>query len=173
MATGRADALKSVEDAMVRIRRSQSRRAIASLMTQRSGTPFDMIAAIVVDVIESAIEAGEIATVGSVARELAIDPSRASRLVAAAVRTGHVRRVSVQDEGRSAKLEVTNRGRIGLEAVRKFRAGVFAEAMQGWTSGDCVDFARLLQRFIAAFEGMTMRAAEKSSLGNPEKAGDT
>ena len=67
MATGRAGALKSVEDAMVRIRRSQSRRAIASLMTQRSGAPIDMNAAIVVDVIEAAIEAGEIATVGSVA----------------------------------------------------------------------------------------------------------
>jgi len=169
MATGRAGALKSVEDAMIRIRRSQSRRAIARLMAQRLGAPFDRNAASVVDVIEAASEAGEIPTVGSVARQLAIDPSRASRLVAAAVKTGHVLRVSVQDDGRSAKLEMTKRGRLSLEAVQKFRAGVFAGAMQGWTERECVSFSRLLQRFITALEGMTMTAAEKSSLGKSRK----
>lgn len=155
MATVRADALKSVEKAMVRIRRSQSRRALAGVMTRRLGAAFDMNAAIVVDAVEAAHEAGGIATVGLVARQLAVDPSRASRLVAMAVRTGHVRRVSVQDDGRSAKLEVTSRGRKSLETVREFRSGVFADAMESWTDQDCADFARLLQRFIAAFESLT------------------
>ncbi|WP_408907435.1 MarR family transcriptional regulator [Streptomyces albidoflavus] len=49
-------------------------------------------------------------TVGFFADRLAVDPSRASRIVAEAVKSGFVRRVASQEDGRRSCLDEAERG---------------------------------------------------------------
>lgn len=147
-----------VERAMVAIRRSQTRRNLARLAPSRSGptagraapTPVGWPSFDVLDVIEAAAETGVPATVSSVADALNVDQPRASRLVAAAVQAGLVRREADQADGRRAPLVTTVAGQALLEEVHQFRRSTFSAAMAGWSDTERADFARLLARFVEA-----------------------
>jgi len=158
---GVGEALDVVERAMVAIRRSQSRRTLARLaQTQRgsrhdsatgyrpgsavTGSGFDVL-----DVVEAGEQTGSPIGVTGVAAALGIDQPRASRLVAAAVAAGLVRREADQADGRRAFLVRTDAGRAASEEVRQFRRAVFADVMSDWSDADRADFARLLSRFVA------------------------
>jgi DNA-binding MarR family transcriptional regulator len=137
-----------VERAMVAIRRSQSRRTLARLAGQppdagAGGSAFDVL-----DAIEAAEQAGSPAGVGGVAAALGVDQPRASRLVAAAVGAGLVRREADQADGRRSVLVRTAAGRAASEEVRRFRRSVFASAMADWSDAERAEFARLLTRFV-------------------------
>lgn len=155
--------VEMVERAMVAIRRSQSRRTLARLAAQRGDLPRNLAripaesqvptaAAEVLDVIEEAEASGVPATVTGVAAALGIDQPRASKMVAAAVAAGLVRREADQKDGRKALLVRTDEGRKVSEQVHAFRRRVFAEAMAGWPERDRAEFARLLTRFVSAFK---------------------
>jgi DNA-binding MarR family transcriptional regulator len=147
----RTEALIQIDRAMVRIRRSQARRTIGRLMRHRLGPTFNMAHGLVADALDelSGI-GGEQPNVGAVAGALGIDPSRASRMVAGAVRTGYVKRVASQADGRSTCLELTDAGRQLLRNVRRFRTDFFSKLMATWSDVDCSEFARLLTRFTEA-----------------------
>lgn len=140
--------IEEIERAMVALRRSQSRRSLARRAEGR-GAPVDVAAFEALDVIEAAEQAGEPATVSYVSDALRVDQPRASRMVAAAVEAGLVRRQADQSDGRRALLVRTARGRALSEQVHEFRRSVFAEAMSGWSASDRATFARLLTRFVA------------------------
>ena len=157
---------EAVERAMVAIRRSQNRRTLARLAVARHGgrpgdgrgTAADGAAgagADVLDIIEEAEEAGERATVTSVAAALNIDQPRASKLVAAAVAAGLVRREADQADGRRALLVRTPAGRHLSAQAHAFRRQVFGEAMAGWPAADRAEFARLLSRFVGSLTEVT------------------
>src|SRR5436190_13133495 len=139
------DPLESVERAMVAIRRSQTRRSLARLAGAQDGpgSAFDVL-----DVVEAAEQAGAPIGVSGVAAALAIDQPRASRLVAAAVAAGLLRREADQADGRRGLVVRTSAGREASEEVHRFRRSVFAAAMAGWSDADRADFARLLIRFV-------------------------
>jgi len=146
---------EAVERAMVAIRRSQNRRTLARLAASRSGGGREAsadgasgAAADVLDVIEEAEETGRPATVSSVAAALNVDQPRASKLVAAAVAAGLVRREADQADGRRAFLVRTPAGRRLTTQAHVFRRQVFGEALAGWTADERADFARLLTRFV-------------------------
>ena len=137
----------AVERAMVAIRRSQTRRTLARLAEREgrstSGSTFDVL-----DVVEAAEQAGAPASVSSLAAALPIDQPRASKLVAAAVEAGLVRREADQTDGRRALLVRTEAGRAATDEVHRFRGSIFAAAMADWSDADRADFARLLTRFV-------------------------
>ena len=134
----------AIERAMVAIRRRQSRRVLAR--TQGAvGPEFDVL-----DVIEGASEP---VTVSTVAQALSVDQPRASRLVAAAVAAGLVRREADQADGRKAWLVLTETGAAALERAHHTRQAAFAAAMAGWTEEERAEFARLLTRFVEAVPG--------------------
>lgn len=151
-------AVEAVERAMVALRRSQSRRSLARLHEQQHPTRAgsagaadgDSAAVDVLDVIEAAERTGDRASVSSVAAALGVDQPRASKLVAAAVAAGLVRREADQGDGRRALLVATDAGRAVSERVHAFRRAVFATAMSDWSDGDRAAFARLLTRFVEA-----------------------
>src|SRR2546429_662676 len=96
------DDLVAIERAMVRIRRSQTRQALARRAeAEGAGMPAAPAVLGVVDAVEQgpAPGGGEV-SVREVAERLAVDPSRASRLAADAVRAGLLRRVVAQGDGR-------------------------------------------------------------------------
>ena len=136
----------AVEAAMVAVRRRQTRRALARAA---GASAADTAAQGVLDAVESA--AGPIGVTG-VAEALDVDQPRASKVVAAAVEAGLVRRVADQADGRRSRLELTAAGHERLAEVHRFRRDRFAAAMAGWTDGEQATFADLLTRFVAALE---------------------
>lgn len=149
------EAVADIERAMVAIRRLQMRRTLSRLSERRSGARLDPTLMAVVDVVEEHGEAGSPCTVSSVAAALAVDQPRASRLVARAVEEGLLERAADQLDGRRTLLTLTKRGVLHAEQVHRFRRGVFAEAMSGWSPRQVATFARLLTRFTESFRELT------------------
>src|SRR5215207_11578502 len=157
--------VKAVERAMVAIRRSQTRRALTRLAEGRDDT--DVVGGSAVDVldaIEAAEQAGTPATVSGVAAALNVDQPRASKLVAAAVEAGLVRREADQADGRRALLVRTERGNTLSEELHRFRRSIFATVMSDWTDADRAAFARLLTRFVESLAGMTGRGGKRDRI---------
>jgi len=154
--------VKAVERAMVAIRRSQTRRALTRLAERRDDADHaDVVSSSAVDVldaIEAAEQAGTPATVSRIAATLDVDQPRASKLVAAAVEAGLVRREADQADGRRAPLVRTERGDALFEELHRFRRSIFARAMADWTDADRAAFARLLTRFVESLAGITVRS---------------
>jgi len=148
MSTNRQAALAKIEQAMVRIRRSQTRRAIGRLMERETGRSQKASHTFVVDALEEAsAENDQEATVGAVAERLGVDPSRASRMVASAVKAGYVKRAASQGDGRRILLRLTSKGLACAREARDFRITFFGRLVENWTDRDCREFARLLSRF--------------------------
>jgi DNA-binding MarR family transcriptional regulator len=151
--------VKAVERALVAIRRSQTRRALNRLAQGRDdGDQAGVVGSSAVDVldaIEAAAQAGTPATVSGVAATLNVDQPRASRLVAAAVEAGLVRREADQTDGRRAYLVRTERGDALFEELHRFRRSIFATAMSDWTEDERAEFARLLTRFVESLADIT------------------
>jgi DNA-binding MarR family transcriptional regulator len=160
--------VKAVERAMVAIRRSQTRRALTRLAEGRDDTDDAGVvggsAVDVLDAIEAAAQAGTSATVSGVAAALNVDQPRASKLVAAAVQAGLVRREADQADGRRALLVRTERGTTLSEELHRFRRSTFATAMADWTDADRAAFARLLTRFVESLTGMTGRGGKRDGI---------
>jgi DNA-binding MarR family transcriptional regulator len=130
---------------MVAIRRSQTRRALA----RRAGA--DTTGTEVLDVVEEAEQNSEPATVTSVAAALGVDQPRASKLVAAAVAAGLVRREADQQDGRRALLVRTPAGQRVSAEIHAVRQQAIASAVADWPADERAEFARLLTRFVTAF----------------------
>jgi DNA-binding MarR family transcriptional regulator len=135
------DPVAEIEAAMVTIRRRQAKRIFA-----RAAGVADDSGQQLIDAIEAA--GPEPLGVNGVAEALGVDQPRASKLVAAAVTAGLVRREADQLDGRRTNLVLTQAGRDRLAAVHTFRRTRFAEAMTDWPDADKETFAVLLTRFI-------------------------
>lgn len=146
--------LAEVERGMIRVRRSVSRRVIGRRSVEevrRRGLDVELNQLMVIDAVEEGPDpSGQAVTVGMVADRLAIDPSRASRIVSETVKAGHIRRVASQTDSRQIHLELTDQGRDAADAMHTFRRAAFDEAMAGWSDRDRAQFARLLTRFTQA-----------------------
>ena len=150
------DALAAVERSMVRIRRSMTRRTLARLATRDTGQTIDPGLTDVLDAVaEGTGEPDQEVSVGLVASRLGIDPSRASRQVAAAIKAGYLRRVASQADGRRIHLELTEAAEDIAEAAHHSRQRLYGELMQDWPAEDKAAFARLLGRFTDALTQTT------------------
>jgi DNA-binding MarR family transcriptional regulator len=141
------DPVELVERSMIRIRRNVARHQFGRILERELGPEISHVG-----LVDALSEGGE-PNVGTVAERLGVDPSRASRLVAAAVDAGHVRRVASQEDGRRIDLELTASGKALHERVRQLRQAWLAEAMADWTDAERAAFARLLDRFVNGLRG--------------------
>lgn len=105
-------------------------------------------------------EAGGETMIATVAERLAIDPSRASRVVSEMVERGFARRAVSQADARRTIIELTERGRALVDAVRAYKFLVMGDFFSGWSAQDLAIFVPLLQRFASWNEGMG-QSAEK------------
>jgi len=135
-------ALQAIEQAMIRIRRSQSRRALSRLSPEADPAVFAVL-----DALE---EIGRPGTVGELGTALGVDQPRASRLAARAVDEGLLVRQADQQDGRRTRLALTDRARDHLAAAHRTRQEVFDRVMTDWPAADRVTFARLLTSFTDA-----------------------
>lgn len=145
--------LDSVERSMVRLRRGMSRQRLGKAAIRDHNLPVDVQVLHVVDVVDEGPDRpGEEMSVGLIAARLGVDASRGSRIVAEAVKSGYVRRVASQEDGRRIHLELTDAGRRVVEATRRTRQEHFAKAMADWTDEERAEFARLLARFVHTYK---------------------
>ncbi|MGK8500418.1 MarR family winged helix-turn-helix transcriptional regulator [Nocardia asiatica] len=127
----------TVEAAMVRIRRRQTRGALSE-----GAVPVAVFGVL------DAVAGGVADTVGALAPALGVDQPRASRLVARAVAAGLLERVADQRDGRRSVLRPTTAGRRASAEAAARRRTAMAAAMADWTPAERADFARLLERFV-------------------------
>ncbi|WP_264930567.1 MarR family winged helix-turn-helix transcriptional regulator [Streptomyces sp. A012304] len=138
---------------MIRIRRRQSRRSLARPVVEGMAEPLDLNTLAVIDVVdEGSSEGDRDVTVGFVADRLAIDPSRASRIVADAVRSGFVRRIASQEDGRRSCLELTGSGRAAVAAAHRTRQDFYSRVLEDWDPDEQQEFARLLTKFVLSLD---------------------
>lgn len=104
---------------------------------------------------------GAEASVASVAYQLGIDHSGASRFISAAIKDGHLRRDVSAADRRRASLVVTPAGHKLLADVRAWQDEVFAELTTGWDPPDARQFAGHLSRLAAQFAGQAPTARFK------------
>ncbi|MDL4777169.1 MULTISPECIES: MarR family winged helix-turn-helix transcriptional regulator [Thermomonosporaceae] len=147
------DAADAVERSMVRLRRGMSRQRLGKAAVREHHLPVDLQVLHVVDIVDEGPDRpGQEMSVGLVAARLGVDASRGSRIVAEAVKHDYVRRVASQEDGRRIHLELTAAGREAVAATRGTRKDHFAKAMGDWTADERREFARLLTRFVDAYE---------------------
>ena len=91
------------------------------------------------------------ATVGHLAEEMAVDPSRASRIAADLVERGYLRRAVSQQDGRRSVLELTEQANALFDAFHAAKWQHSLALFKGWSEQDILDFSRL---FAAYAEGM-------------------
>ncbi|NBT33150.1 MAG: MarR family transcriptional regulator [Rhodobacteraceae bacterium] len=99
------------------------------------------------------IEAGvgrprpEPATVGLLAEELSLDPSRASRIATDLIAAGYVRREVAQDDGRKTVLVLTDRAKAVFDRFRDLKWGKLITIFAEWSEDDIQSFSRLFDRY--------------------------
>lgn len=144
-----AEAIAEIDVTMQRIRRGVSKREFAAKLVATLGPDVDLQH---LDTMGAIANWGHPSpesevTVGLVAERLAIDPSRASRLVSEVVDKGYARRVASQADARRICLELTEAGHAFTEEFRILKWKMLARAMGKWSEDEIVTFARLLDRF--------------------------
>lgn len=140
--------LAEVERAMTQLRRSMTRRMLARLAARDSGQAIDPAVTDVLDAVDEGRSRGDQeVTVGLVAERLGIDPSRASRMVAAAISAGYLRRVASQADGRRIQLELTPAAEELTAEAHRSRQQLYERLMEGWSLAEQAVFAKLIARF--------------------------
>lgn len=94
-----------------------------------------------------AIAGDEQPTVRSVAEELGIDKSTASRQVTALERRGFVTRAAIPGERRAQALHLTAEGRRAMADADEVNLEAVTERLADWPAADVATFATLLRRF--------------------------
>lgn len=135
-------------------------------MRQKLGPSINLTDIAVADALQELAGAGvPQPTIGEMAERLGIEPSRASRMTAGALRAGLVKRVASQSDGRRSHLSITAKGLRALETTRKFRMAFFAQLMAEWSDQDCVEFAELLIRFTDSLVNVFSTNASQVAAG--------
>jgi DNA-binding MarR family transcriptional regulator len=90
-------------------------------------------------------------SVSDIADAIGVDQPRASRLVNESVELGFVRRSPDPADGRRSVLELSAMGRRMLESAHEHRRAAVVEALDDFNDEEMAAFARLLERFVAAW----------------------
>lgn len=99
-----------------------------------------------------------------------IDPSTASRQVAAMVKDGLIERRADPEDGRACLLALTAKAGNVLRRHDEIRDDYFSRMLSGWNERDLRRFAALLTRFTADFEAAsTEYLTERDAIG-PDSA---
>lgn len=132
-------------------RRAQKRelghRALADLKIGLDLAQLDVLFAIEAPVDEFGEMAAGETMVASVAERLAIDPSRASRVVSEMVEMGYARRAVSQADARRTIIELTDAGRTVVRAVRAYKFLIMGDFLSGWDAAELAAFLPMLRKF--------------------------
>jgi DNA-binding MarR family transcriptional regulator len=91
-------------------------------------------------------------TVGLLADEMNVDPSRASRIASDLVERGYLARAVSQADGRRSVLELTDKAGALFEAFHRAKWQRMMRLYYGWTAAEIVTFARLFAKYREGME---------------------
>ncbi|SIQ45682.1 transcriptional regulator, MarR family [Rhizobium sp. RU33A] len=148
---GGDSSLAIIGHAMTRMRLLIGRRFIGRMALKRIGTGLELSDLDAIGVIKRIGSQQEV-TVGTIAEQLRIDPSRGSRIVADLVKQGLLERAASQEDGRRSLVRVTAAGRKVLDEIEAIKRETITEATAGWSDEDVEAFARLYARFTEGLE---------------------
>jgi DNA-binding MarR family transcriptional regulator len=143
MPTTHRQDLAGAGPALFRLVRFWSRRWVA-VDSDNDSEPHVMHV-LVLEAIDAAASGGPV-SVADVANQLGIDRSGASRMVADAVESGHVRKAASPADARRAALAITDRGADLLTAARAWQERVFEDLVAQWPRRDAARLAGYLRR---------------------------
>jgi len=86
-------------------------------------------------------------TIGLVAEEMNVDPSRASRIVSDLVARGLAERAVAQADARKTILRLTPQGIATLHRIRDTKWTMMTEVFDGWTEAEIASFSALFRRY--------------------------
>ena len=92
------------------------------------------------------------ATVGALAEEMALDPSRASRIASDLVERGLLERAVSQEDGRRSVLQPTAAGQGLMRAYLMAKWGRMLKVFEDWPEADIIAFASLFERYSAGMK---------------------
>jgi len=144
------------------MRREIGHRALTDLKVGIDLAQFDVLVAIDAPANEFGETAGSETMVATVAERLAIDPSRASRVVSEMVELGYAKRAVSQADARRTIIELTEAGLAVVEAVRAYKFLLMGDFLKDWESAELAAFVPLLQRFEAWGDDAVERTAKFS-----------
>lgn len=87
-------------------------------------------------------------TIGMIAEEMSLDPSRASRIVADLVVSGHVKRGAAQDDGRKSVIALSDLGRSVLSTMRDAKWEMLLDVFSDWSDTDLQALSEVLTRYL-------------------------
>lgn len=154
--------LAAIGLAMTRMRLLIGRRFIGRMALKRMETGLELSDIDAIGVIKRIGSQQEV-TVGTIAEQLRIDPSRGSRIVADLVKQGLLERAASQEDGRRSLVKVTEAGRRVLDNIEAIKRETIAEATAGWSDEDVETFGRLYMRFTEGLEAQFDRFEQDES----------
>jgi DNA-binding MarR family transcriptional regulator len=89
-------------------------------------------------------------TIGLVAQELALDPSRASRIISDLVARGYVERKVAQEDARRSVLDLTPKAHAFLTQFMHAKWQIVQQVFAGWSDEDMQTFSKLFTKFVAS-----------------------
>ena len=94
------------------------------------------------------------ATIGAVAEEMNIDPSRASRMTADLIQRGYLRREADQADGRKSVLVLTTAADHVFARFRDRKWDKLIALFRDWPEDDIIRFSVLFERYSTAMRGL-------------------
>ena len=159
-ATAPDDSLSEVGPALLRLYRLWGRNKMQAMPPiDTSLSRKDLNRALIVELVEEGALSGAEISVGTLADQLDVDPSAASRMVSDTIKAGYLRRAPSQADARRALLELTDPGRELLNRFRDHQRAVFEQITQDWAPHDQHEFARLLTSYVDAMARLRSRQA--------------
>ena len=138
------ESVDEIERALVRLRRSFSRRTLQR-RAQPDATPYAAALFAALD----ALEDNDGLSIGEIALAIGVDQPRASRLASQAVASGLARGTPDPADHRRQNIALTATGRRTLSAAHAARRDAVSEALRSFTEEDANTLARLLSAFVA------------------------
>ncbi|RDW13551.1 MarR family winged helix-turn-helix transcriptional regulator [Paracoccus thiocyanatus] len=159
-ATGRTAGIQRISSSLGRLRMMIGRRVMGRLALRNVAPMLDVSDLDVLGLVPAAAGTGadpDGASVGDIARQLRIDPSRASRLVAELVQRGFLVRAISQQDGRRAVLRRSETGERVLAEVERLKHELIREIVGDWPEARLAAFARDFDGFTQALDARLSR----------------
>lgn len=164
------DDMDSIARTMTRMRLLIGRRFIGRLAIRKAGDGLELSHIDVISIVRRLGAVQEV-TVGAIAEQMRIDPSRASRVVADLVRRGVLQREASQEDARRTVVTLTQAGLAVVAQVEAAKMETVTGILAGWPEQDIADFARLYDLFVAGFEQRAQQFDEEAGTAETDGHG--
>jgi DNA-binding MarR family transcriptional regulator len=163
-------AVDGIANTMSHIRMMMGRRFMSRIALSQLGEGHGMeLSHFDVVKIVAHTEQHQDVTVGTIAEQMRIDPSRASRVVADLVRRGLLLRMVSQQDARRAIVTLTEAGKELNQHFERVRREVIGQTLAHWSFEDITQFEALFNRFVTDLDCRTPKLFKNMTDGQPQE----